>query len=300
MANDPGITVNLIPGDPEPPAADAGASPARARTRPRLKAIGRSPAVLGTLGIVIALAIGELAPILGLVKRDVFPPIGDSLSALITQVQLGSFWTAVGETMKGWALGVVIAFVLGVALGALTGANRTLDSALRPTIDFLRSIPGIAALPLAILVFGNFFKEKVFLIVLGAIWYFVIQTNYGVRSVDTVARDTVRSFGFGPLARTRHLVLPSALPYIATGLRLVASIALAVCVTVELLSGAPGIGQQILVASQSVTSLPVMYALIIFTGLLGIVIQVVCQRLERYMLRWHPSQQPGNTDVDPL
>jgi ABC-type nitrate/sulfonate/bicarbonate transport system permease component len=262
--------------------------------------MARSPAVLGTIGILIALAIGEVAPLIGLVRTNVFPPIGDSLRALVTQVQHGSFWTAVSETVEAWALGLALAFVLGVALGALIGANRIVYAALHPTLDFLRSIPGIAALPLAILAFGNFFKEKVFLIVFGAIWYFVIQTTYGVRSVDTVTRDTVRSFGFGRVARTRHLVLPSALPYVATGLRLAASVALAICVTVELLSGAPGIGQQLFIASQSSTTLPVMYALVIFTGMLGIVVQLGFQRLERYMLRWHPSQQAGRASGEPL
>jgi len=287
MANDQGIAVNQAAPHPELLGAKARATGRRPRST--LRKVLRSPAVLGTFGVVIVLAIGEFAPLIGLVRKDVFPPIGDSLSALVTQVQLGAFWIAVGQTMEGWAVGLAIAFVLGVALGALIGANRVIYGALQPTIDFLRSIPGIAALPLAILAFGDFFKEKVFLIVFGAIWYFVIQTTYGVRSVDTVARDTVRSFGFGRLARTRHLVLPSAVPYIATGLRLAASVALAIGVTVELLSGAPGIGQRLFLASQSVTALPVMYALVIFTGALGIVIQLGCQWLERRVLRWHPS-----------
>jgi ABC-type nitrate/sulfonate/bicarbonate transport system permease component len=287
MANDQGIAVNQAASTPE--LLGANARTPGLRSRSALKAIRRSPAVLGTVGVALALAIGEVAPLIGLVRKDVFPPIGDSLSALVTQMQLGSFWSAVGETMEGWAVGLAIAFVLGVALGALIGANRILYGALQPTIDFLRSIPGIAALPLAELAFGNFYKEKVFLIAFGSIWYFVIQTTYGVRSVDTVARDTVRSFRFGRLSRTRHLVLPSALPYVATGLRLAAAVALAIGVTVELLSGAPGLGRNLFIASQSVTLLPVMYALVIFTGALGIVIQVCFQRLERHMLRWHPS-----------
>jgi len=258
-------------------------------SRPRLVAGLRSPAVLGVAGILVVLAVAEIAPVIGLVAKDIFPPVGDSLRALVDQVQLGSFWTAVGQTLEGWALGLALAFVFGVSLGALIGSSRVIYGALQPTIDFLRAIPGIAALPLAELAFGNFFKEKVFLIAFGSIWYFVIQTTYGVRSVDTVARDTVRSFRFGRAARTRHLVLPSALPYIATGLRLAAAVALAIGVTVELLSGAPGLGRNLFIAAQSVTLLPVMYALVIFTGILGIVIQLCFQRLERYMLRWQPS-----------
>jgi ABC-type nitrate/sulfonate/bicarbonate transport system permease component len=298
MAHDPRIGTEL-PSQSfgRPPASGASGRERSAAAvsidgaRRRLGVALRSPVVLGTIGILIALAIAEIVPVAGLVAKDLFPPIGDSLRALVTQVQLGSFWTAVGQTMEGWALGLALAFVFGVALGAVIGANQIIYKALQPSIDFLRSIPGIAALPLAELAFGNFYKEKVFLIAFGSVWYFVIQTTYGVRSVDTVARDTVRSFRFGRLSRTRHLVLPSALPYVATGLRLAAAVSLAIGVTVELLSGAPGLGRNLFLASQSVTELPVMYALVIFTGILGIVIQLFFQRIERHMLRWHPSYQ---------
>jgi ABC-type nitrate/sulfonate/bicarbonate transport system permease component len=152
-------------------------------------------------------------------------------------------------------------------------------------VDFLRSIPGVAILPLVILVEKSDLRMKVVLIVFGSVWFFVVQTMYGVLSVDTVARDTVRTFGFGRLARTRYLVLPTALPYVATGLRLAASTALAIGVTVELLTGAPGLGKSIL-AAQTSSDNTLMFALVLATGLLGVLVQLVFTQIEARVLRW--------------
>jgi ABC-type nitrate/sulfonate/bicarbonate transport system permease component len=249
-----------------------------------------SPTVLGGLGIVLALAVAEVAPRIGLVSTDVFPPISDTLRVFFDQLGESAFWTTVGQTLQGWAIGLALSFVIGVSLGALLGASRFAHAALRPSIDFLRSIPGVAILPLVILVVESNLQMKVTLIVFGSVWFFVVQTMYGVMNVDTVARDTVRSFGFGPVARARHLVLPSALPYVATALRLAGSTALAICVTVELLSGAPGLGKSILNA-QSGSNNTLLYALIIAAGLLGVVVQLAFVRIEGFLLRWQPARQ---------
>jgi ABC-type nitrate/sulfonate/bicarbonate transport system permease component len=85
------------------------------------------------------------------------------------------------------------------------------------------------------------------------------------------------------------VVLPSAVSYIVTGLRVASSTALILCVTAELVIGSPGLGQSIAVA-QSGGDYRLMYALIIATGLLGMLLNLAFVALERRLLRWHPSQ----------
>ena len=105
---------------------------------------------------------------------------------------------------------------------------------------------------------------------------------------QTMLRDTARSFGLTPAARIRSLVFPTMLPYLMTGLRLAASVALILAVTAEMTIGNPGLGKQIVLA-YSVGNLPGVYAIVIVTGLLGLVINLVFRLIERRTLSWHQS-----------
>jgi ABC-type nitrate/sulfonate/bicarbonate transport system permease component len=111
-----------------------------------------------------------------------------------------------------------------------------------------------------------------------------------VQDVDPVATDTARSFGLGRLARLRHITLPAAVPYIATGVRISSAVALILAVTAELVIGSAGLGRSISVA-QSGGAIDVMYALIIATGILGWLLNILATRGERRVLHWHPSQR---------
>jgi ABC-type nitrate/sulfonate/bicarbonate transport system permease component len=116
----------------------------------------------------------------------------------------------------------------------------------------------------------------------------LIQVLYGVQDVDPVAYDTARSYGLGPWARVRHVLWPTALPYVMTGVRLAAAVALILAVTAELVIGSPGLGARIAVAQTS-QAVPEMYALILVTGLLGLTINLGARAVERRALFWHQS-----------
>jgi ABC-type nitrate/sulfonate/bicarbonate transport system permease component len=105
-----------------------------------------------------------------------------------------------------------------------------------------------------------------------------------------VATDTARSFGLGRLARLWRITLPSALPYVATGVRISSSVALILTITAELVIGSEGLGRSINVA-RSGGAVELMYALIVATGILGWLLNVVVAGAERRVLRWHPSQR---------
>jgi ABC-type nitrate/sulfonate/bicarbonate transport system permease component len=132
--------------------------------------------------------------------------------------------------------------------------------------------------------------SKVFLVVFAASWPLLIQTLYGVRDVDPVAVDTARAYGLSRSTRFFRLTLPSALPYIATGLRISSATALILAVTAELVIGSPGLGAEIAVAEASGAT-ALVYALIGATGLLGWVLNGAFSRFERRLLHWHASQR---------
>ena len=175
-------------------------------------------------------------------------------------------------------------------LGLLIGSSRWAYRALRVPIEFLRPIPSVALIPLAVLIYGQGLQSKVFLAAFASFWPLLIQTIYGVQDVDPVATDTARSFGLGRAERIWRVTVPSAVPYIATGIRISSAVALILAVTAELVIGAAGLGREINVA-RSGGNLDVMYALIVATGLLGWLLNLATSAGERRVLHWHPSQR---------
>jgi ABC-type nitrate/sulfonate/bicarbonate transport system permease component len=262
---------------------------ARVQALPRTRA---GSLLLGGVGVLLALALWQVAPAIGLVPGDDIPPAGDVLSKLVELLGTSGFWSATGATLAGAGIGLAIAVVAGVALGVLMGSSKVAWHALRPTVEFLRPVPGVALIPVAILVFGPSLEGDVLLVAFGCLWPMLVQTLYGVRAVDEVALATARSYGLNGWERVRFVQLPSALPYIATGLRISSAIALIVAVTAELVAGNTGLGDSIALA-QSAGQTEEMYALIVTAGILGVIVHVVFAAFERRLLHWHQSQRAG-------
>jgi ABC-type nitrate/sulfonate/bicarbonate transport system permease component len=257
----------------------------------------RGPAVPGwalpLLGVLAVLAFFELISRAGLVDERHFPPVSEMLRALWDQLGSATFWTALWRTLEGWALGLFIAAAVAIPLGIVIGSSGLAYRGLRAVIEFLRPIPSVALIPLAVLVYGTGTSSKVFLAVYASFWPVLVQAIYGVQDIDPVAMDTARSFGFSRVQRLVRVTLPSALPYIATGLRISSAVSLALVVTAELVIGSPGLGREINAARQGGAT-DLMYALIIVTGLLGWLLNAAFVRVERRVLHWHPSQREAS------
>jgi ABC-type nitrate/sulfonate/bicarbonate transport system permease component len=174
--------------------------------------------------------------------------------------------------------------VIGLVLGVITGMSNTANQALDPTIQFLRPLPAIVILPLALLILGPTRELGVFLALFGAIWPILVQVQVGVRDVDPVALDTARAMTLSWRKTQTAVVLPSALPYIVTGVRIAASAALLLALGAGLLGGAPGLGRRILIAQQSAQS-DLAFGLILWSGVLGIALAVVLQVAEKSLVR---------------
>ena len=245
-------------------------------------------AALGVLGLLCVVALVQVLPSSGLVDPDYLPPSTDIARALGDQVQTSEFWTAFGQTLRGWAIGLAVSMVAGVAVGMVIGSVRPLREYTASTIEFLRPIPSVALIPLVVLMYGSQPKSALVLVVYAAFWQVLVQVMYGVADVDPVIRDTARSYRFSRTARFRTVIWPTALPYIVTGFRLAAAVALILEITAELVIGVPGLGQRIGVA-QSSGAVATTYALVVVVGLVGVAVNVGARSVERRVLRWHPS-----------
>jgi ABC-type nitrate/sulfonate/bicarbonate transport system permease component len=264
--------------------APAPASPTRRR-----RATRRPDALRGAVAVLAVLVLWQLVSATGLVSTDDVPSATGVLSELASLAGDGGFWSEIGHTLEGWAAGMAIALAAGIALGLALGASDVAYHALRVPVEFLRPIPSVALVPLAVLVYGTGLQSVVFLVAYAALWPVLLNTIYGVRDVEPVALDTARVYGLGPAARLRHVILPSAVPSIATGVRVASSIALILAVTAQLVIGSPGIGRAITV-SEAGGALERMYALIVAAGVLGLLLNAVLTRVERRALRWHPGR----------
>jgi ABC-type nitrate/sulfonate/bicarbonate transport system permease component len=250
--------------------------------------VGQVGAVL--LSVAAALAVWELVSRMGLIAERDLPSMSSSFRELWSLVQTTSFWGAFAQTVRGWALGLAVATALGIPIGILLGSSDFAARALRVPIEFLRPIPSAALIPLLFLTLGTTLRSEVFLAAFGAFWPLLVQTMYGVRDVDPLAIDTARSFGVGRFERLYRIKLPSAVPYIATGVRISSAVSLILAFTAELFMGIPGLGQKVNFA-QAYGLNDQLYAYALATGFLGVAIHLVSSAAERRALRWHPSQR---------
>jgi ABC-type nitrate/sulfonate/bicarbonate transport system permease component len=244
-------------------------------------------AVLGA-----ALGLWQALSAAGLIRADEFPSMTATMSALCGQVASTVLWTAVRDTLLGWVVGLLIGGAAAIVIGSVLGFSAFAYRSALPVIEFFKTIPVIAILPIALVLWGATLTMKFALVAFAVFWPLVIQVCYGVRSVDPTVRDTAAVLQVRGPRRYLVIVLPSSAPFIATGLRVSAAVALIVAVIAELIGGGSGVGQRILTAENSgPTAYPLLYAYILVAGVLGVLLAGLLTLAERRVLHWHESQR---------
>jgi ABC-type nitrate/sulfonate/bicarbonate transport system permease component len=208
----------------------------------------------------------------------VFRALGDGLAS-------GALAGELGTTLESYLQGLGLAIVVGVAAGVVVGSSRMLLDASFVVIEFLRPIPAVALIPLAILFFGFDAPMRRAVIAFGAVWPILINTIYGVRGGDRFLQDVATTSGVTRAGRLVRVTLPAAVPSIATGIRVSASLALLVCVTAEYVTGTGGLGSY-MQQRQDALQLPEMYAAVILVGALGYLINVALRVTEHRAVFW--------------
>jgi NitT/TauT family transport system permease protein len=241
--------------------------------------------VVGWLFVVFVALLVEAGVRMFDYEQSVARP-SSTLRALYDALADGTLSGEIGFTLEAYLEGLALAIVIGVVAGVLIGNSRTLLDGSSLVIEFMRPIPAVALIPLAILVFGPFgVASHRFVVAYAAAWPILINTIYGVRGVDRMLYDVARTSGVGRTGRLFRVTLPAALPSITTGIRVSAAIALVVCVTAEFVTGAGGIGAY-MEDQQFAGNRPEMYAAVVLVSLLGFAVNASLHAVRRRTLFW--------------
>ncbi|MGW0808890.1 ABC transporter permease [Nonomuraea sp. NPDC002799] len=240
-------------------------------------------------------ALIELLSRTGLADPEFLPPATEIAGRAAVLVSDPAFRAHALTSLLAWAIGLGVAAVVAVPLGLLLGSVPIIDAATRSVVEFLRPIPSVALIPLVALLIGTGLQLRVTLVVYAALWPILYNTMYGLRGVDPLAKESLRAYGFGPLAVLLRVSLPSSAPFIATGLRLAAGVALILTVSTEVVAGrGEGIGVFIFFAGLAVPArMTDILAGVLWVGLFGVVVNALLVAIERRAFGWHHARLGG-------
>lgn len=218
-----------------------------------------------------------------LIPAEVYDATRDSLinwifSGELIRDAMGSLY----RVLVGFGIGAGLALPLGLIMGA----NQLAYTLLNPLVQLHRPIPPIAFIPLAILWFGLGNAPAIFLIALGAFFPVLMNTIAGVRQVDSIYIRAARNLGANQITLFVRVMLPAAVPYILSGVRIGIGNAFIVVIVSEMIAVNNGLGFRILEAREYFWTDKIiagMYSI----GFCGLMIDIAMSRLNNYLLRWH-------------
>jgi sulfonate transport system permease protein len=218
-----------------------------------------------------------------------FPPlqkiVADTISLWFTQ---GHLATDLLPSLINLSIGYALAVVLGIAAGVVLGLLPALYRAVEPELEFLRAVPAVAILPVAIIAIGLGDDMRVAVIAFGALWPVLVNTIAGIRSTDPVVKDVSSAFRLTPWTRLFAVRLPSAAPQIFAGARTALSVAIVLIVVSEMSGAYRGIGNFLLTAQRNF-AITDMWSAMVILGLLGYILNLLFRFVEAHALRWHPA-----------
>lgn len=219
-----------------------------------------------------------------------FPP----LSAIWEQFKFNWIWQYfpihVVPSLRNLFVGFFIGIVAGVLIGAFLGASPRVSRYFEPVIDFLRSIPAVATVPIFIIIFGLDANMRIAAIAVGALWPTLLATLQGFRATDLTLLDTGRVFRLTQLQMMWKVRVPNASPMIWSGFQVSLQIAFIVTIASEILGSGFGIGAFTTISIDSFMILDAWTGVILL-GLLGFAINIIFDLVERWSLRWYVGQK---------
>jgi NitT/TauT family transport system permease protein len=217
--------------------------------------------------------------------RLLLPSPVDIFPALVDELRSGQLAAATVVSLEVFVVGYVLAVVTGVALGVLMGGLPRLGETLEIYVNAVNATPRIALIPLFILWFGLGPVAKIAVVWFMAVLPIVINTYAGVQNTDPDLLEAARSFGAKRGQLFRHIMLPGALPYVVTGLRLGASMAMIGTVFAELQTALAGLGYLMAQFSGSFQTAKYFVPVLVL-AVMGMLVSEALKIVERRLARW--------------
>ncbi|WP_192251901.1 ABC transporter permease subunit [Mesorhizobium caraganae] len=258
-------------------------------SRPRPKRSWISSRAVSAVTILVVLAAWAMSARLQLVSPVFLPSpaavwtkfIVVARDGFVDATLLQHIVASLGRVFAALIAAIVIGVPVGLAIGISTIGRGIFD----PLLEFLRPIPPLAYLPLVIIWFGIGEPSKILVIAIAMLAPVALSTASGVRGVSKERINAARSLGATQRQVVRHVILPSALPSILTGLRIALGAGWSTLVAAELVAATRGLGFMIQSAAQFlVTDVVVMGILVIAT--IAFVLEFIIRRIERQLVPW--------------
>jgi NitT/TauT family transport system permease protein len=259
--------------------------------------IDRIPRPVAMAGLFVAIiGLWWAATASGLVSRIILPSPGETLEDFIfvggNIFDGGYVLEALVTTTKTVLYAFAIATGLGFSLGVLVGETKFGERAVMPYLVAIDTMPKVAFAPLFIAWLGFDIGSKVALAAFIATFPIVVSTAAGLYAASENERMLFKSMGAGRLQTLVRLKLPTGLPYFFTGLKIAAVGVMAGAITGEFLGGGQGMGALIRVSASQLDT-PRVFSLIIYLSFLGLALYLVVVWLQKTLVFWNRSDQPG-------
>jgi NitT/TauT family transport system permease protein len=243
----------------------------------------------GIGSVFILLFVWELASRVGWIDAAYFSAPSKVIVTAIIELINPEFYLHLSISLTELIIGYSMAVVVGIVFGLLMGHFRTLSSLFDPLLMALYATPRVALVPLFVVWFGLGIWSKVFVVFMGAVFPILINTMTGIRQVDPLLLRAGRSFGATKSQLFVKVLLPGSLPAMIAGLRLGWARGIIGLIIGEMYVSTAGLGQRLVLAGSAMRT-DLMFFLIVFVALIGLLGSNGFRWLEQRMSQWRKDE----------
>ncbi|MDO8383874.1 MAG: ABC transporter permease subunit [Microbacterium sp.] len=245
----------------------------------------------GIAGLVAFGLVWDALRLMGVISPTWAPSSEQIVILFVQQLASGALTAPIVQTLLAWAVGLLLGCFIGVCWGGLMGASRTIGSLSTYVVSFLRPLPAVSLVPIAILLLGTGLPMVFAVVSFAVVWPMLFHTYYGVREVPGQYIETGRALGKNARQVFLSVTLVAAAPAIATGVRIAAGVALVVVVATQMIvGGIGGLGAYVMTARTSGNT-DLAYVGLLAGGLIGVVVNTVFQLIQQRAFGWSPENR---------
>lgn len=236
--------------------------------------------VVGLATIVGGILLWQITHVAGLITFQYVPPPSGIAAALADAVATGELWSPLTHTITAVLVAWTVALIAGLLLGVTVGLLPLAWTWSMASVEVVRTVPAVALVPVALLVFGFSIRTEIIVAAYVAVWPVLIAGAVAVQSTHPRLLDVARTFRLSRRERFLKLLLPAAWPQVVVAARLALALSLILVVLTEMVGNPAGLGHA-LVREQQALQPESMWAYLMVIGVLGVVLQAVLNAASR-------------------